>query len=64
MANPRATADIDLWVAIHPTNASRVVQAIRAFGFDRPELTDALLMKPDQIIRLGVPPPRRNPGGE
>jgi predicted nucleotidyltransferase len=53
---PRATADIDLWVAIHPTNASRVVQAIRAFGFDRPELTETLLMKPDQIIRMGVPP--------
>ncbi|MCX6543164.1 MAG: nucleotidyltransferase [Acidobacteria bacterium] len=53
---PRATADIDLWVAIHPDNASRLVEAVRAFGFDRPELTEALLMKPDQIIRMGVPP--------
>ena len=53
---PRATADIDLWVAIHSDNASRVVQAVRAFGFDQPELTEALLMKPDQIIRMGVPP--------
>ncbi|MEI6666596.1 MAG: hypothetical protein WCP29_00465 [Acidobacteriota bacterium] len=53
---PRATADIDLWVAIHPDNASRVLQAVHAFGFDRPELTVALLMKPDQIIRMGIPP--------
>lgn len=53
---PRATADIDLWVAIHPDNATRVVQAIRAFGFSQRELTPALLMKPDQIIRMGLPP--------
>jgi hypothetical protein len=53
---PRATADIDLWVALRPDNASRLVQAIRAFGFDRPELTEALLLKPDQIIRMGAPP--------
>jgi hypothetical protein len=34
----------------------RVVRAIQTFGFSQRELTQALLMKPDQIIRMGIPP--------
>jgi len=26
---PRATADMDIWIAVHPTNANRVVVALR-----------------------------------
>jgi hypothetical protein len=35
--NPRATADLDVWVAVHPENATRVVSALRQCGFDLPE---------------------------
>jgi hypothetical protein len=55
---PRATADMDVWVAIAPTNAQRAVQALREFGFDVPELSPELFLLPDKVIRMGVPPVR------
>ena len=53
---PRATADMDVWIAVHPTNAARVVAALREFGFDLPDLSPELFLHPWQIIRLGMPP--------
>jgi hypothetical protein len=34
---PRATADMDIWIAIQPSNAAKVVVALKEFGFDVPE---------------------------
>jgi len=53
---PRATEDIDLWVAYNPENAERIVAALRKFGFDLPELTPELFLMPDTIVRMGLPP--------
>jgi len=53
---PRATADMDVWIAIHPQNAERIVAVLKEFGFDLPELSADLFLKEDQIIRMGVPP--------
>jgi hypothetical protein len=53
---PRATADMDVWIALHPQNAAKVVCALKAFGFDLTELSPALFLKAGQIIRMGVPP--------
>ncbi len=55
---PRATADIDVWVRRSSRNAEKVVAAIRSFGFDVPALSVELLMKPGQVIRMGLPPLR------
>jgi hypothetical protein len=55
---PRATADMDIWIALHPQNAKKVVAALKAFGFDLPELSPALFLEEGQIIRMGVPPLR------
>ena len=55
---PRATADMDIWVALHPANAERIVAVLKEFGFDLPELSPELFLKEWQIIRLGVPPVR------
>ncbi len=55
---PRATADMDIWIALHPQNAEKVVAALKAFGFDLPELSPALFLKEGQIIHMGVPPLR------
>jgi hypothetical protein len=55
---PRATADMDIWIAVHPANADRVVAALREFGFDLPDLTPELFLSQWQIVRLGVPPVR------
>jgi hypothetical protein len=55
---PRTTEDLDIWVASNPENARRVVRAIREFGFDLPELSTDMFIKPDNIVRMGVPPLR------
>lgn len=53
---PRATGDMDIWVAVHPQNAERVVAVIKDFGFDVPELSTELFSKENQIIQMGVSP--------
>jgi hypothetical protein len=55
---PRATADMDIWVAAHPANADKVVAALKEFGLDLPELSPELFLHPWQIVRLGLPPVR------
>jgi len=55
---PRATADMDIWIAVNPTNANRMVTALNEFGFDAPELTTDLFLEENKIIRMGVPPVR------
>jgi hypothetical protein len=55
---PRATVDMDIWIAMHPDNADRIVAVLKEFGFDPPELSPDMFLKEWQIIRLGVPPIR------
>ncbi|HEY5839162.1 MAG TPA: hypothetical protein VIT19_09010 [Pyrinomonadaceae bacterium] len=55
---PRATDDLDIWIAISPTNAERIVNVFREFGFDVPELSADLFLKDDSLIRIGVEPVR------
>lgn len=55
---PRATADIDVWVARYADNARRIVAALRSFGFDVPSLNEELFLDPDRIVRMGIAPLR------
>jgi len=55
---PRATVDMDIWIAIHPANAEKTVAALKEFGFDPPDLSPQLFLQEWQIIRMGVPPVR------
>jgi hypothetical protein len=55
---PRATADMDIWIAMNPANSDRIVAVLKEFGFELPELSPELFLKEWQIIRLGVPPVR------
>jgi hypothetical protein len=55
---PRATADIDVWIAMDLDNAKSLVLVLKDFGFDVPELTAGLFLEPERIIRMGVPPIR------
>ena len=55
---PRATADMDIWIAINRQNAEKVVAVLREHGFDLPELSPDLFLEEDRIIRMGVPPLR------
>jgi predicted nucleotidyltransferase len=54
----RTTADIDLWIAVHHENASKMVHLIREFGFNVPELSEALFLEKGRIIRMGLEPVR------
>jgi len=55
---PRPTGDLDIWIAIHPDNAEKLVAALIQFGFSGAETAKELFLKPGQIVRMGVPPVR------
>lgn len=55
---PRATEDLNIWVAIHPDNAQRLVSVLRVFGFDDPAVTPKLFLEKPKIICMGFPPVR------
>jgi hypothetical protein len=57
---PRATGDLDVWIARDETNAERAWSAlvrfgapVAAMGIGRDDLTH-----PDQVIQIGLPPRR------
>jgi len=54
---PRATADIDIWIAINPANARKVADAVRDFfGAELEGATPELFLQENKIARMGVPP--------
>lgn len=55
---PRATNDLDIWIAIHPQTAAQMVAAIKEFGFNTPQLSETLFLKQNIIVRMGVAPIR------
>ncbi|MEZ4769472.1 MAG: hypothetical protein R2844_13720 [Caldilineales bacterium] len=55
---PRATNDLDIWIAMSADNARRVVKVLKHFGFGLPELNEDLFLVPDSIVRMGIPPMR------
>jgi hypothetical protein len=55
---PRFTGDIGVFVRPDSANASRVIEALAAFGFQFRDLTAADFEKPNNVVQLGVPPVR------
>jgi hypothetical protein len=55
---PRATVDMDVWIAISHANAKKIVTVLGEFGFQSPELTTEIFLKEKRIVRMGVPPLR------
>jgi len=55
---PRATGDMDIWIALSKDNAHRTVEALREFGFDTPQLKEDLFLEKEKNIRMGNPPLR------
>jgi predicted nucleotidyltransferase len=51
---PRATGDMDIFIAFDEANVALVVQSLHEFGFA--EASADLLNKPSSMIRMGVPP--------
>jgi len=55
---PRATGDMDIWIAIHPDNAQKLVSVLAAFGFGAAGIAVDLFLQPNNVIRMGNPPLR------
>jgi predicted nucleotidyltransferase len=55
---PRTTADMDIWIAIHPDTARKMVAVFDRFGLRGGDVTEALFCQPGNIIRMGLPPVR------
>lgn len=53
---PRATNDIDIWMAMNQENAGKMMKVLKEFGFDTRELSSELFLQKDRMIRLGMPP--------
>jgi len=55
---PRATNDMDIWIAINPKTAKQMVAALKEFGFDTSLLSEELFLKENSIVRMGIAPIR------
>lgn len=55
---PRATGDIDVWIAVNPANASAMVRALRKFGFSAGAVSEQSFLAEDRVVRIGMPPVR------
>ncbi len=55
---PRYTKDIDIWIEASSENATKVMQALRDFGFGSLDLTTEDFATFNQVIQLGYPPSR------
>jgi hypothetical protein len=66
-APPRATKDIDVWVAPSTDNCARLIAALHAFGFPTASLDAAAMASQDSVYILGKAPNRidllTHPGG-
>ena len=56
--HPRATGDLDLWIATSPENVVRIRRALEEFGFSRELVASAPLAVSGKVIRMGNPPLR------
>jgi hypothetical protein len=56
--HPRATGDLDIWVAVTPDNARRVADSLRRFEFSQSSVAPEMFLTEGQVIRMGVPPLR------
>lgn len=54
---PRATGDMDIWIACEERTAQQMVQVYRGFGLVE-GIEPTLFLNPRGILRMGVPPLR------
>ena len=57
---PRATGDLDVWIARDAANAERVWSALLRFGAPVVAMgvLQADLIRPEQVVQIGLPPRR------
>lgn len=55
---PRATGDMDIWIALSKDNARKTAEALKEFGFGTSDLKEELFLEKGKNIRMGNPPLR------
>jgi predicted nucleotidyltransferase len=55
---PRYTKDIDVWIGMSPSNAVKILEVLKQFGFGTLDLQETDFLIPNQVIQLGYPPNR------
>ena len=55
---PRATGDLDIWVALNSENAAKLEAAIRLMGFNPPGLKAEWFVRKGAVLRIGQEPLR------
>ena len=55
---PRYTKDIDVWIERDNSNALKLIEALKQFGFASLGVTVDDLVTPEYIVQLGYPPSR------
>ena len=54
----RATGDMDIWIKRENENAKKLMNVLESFGFKTENISPELFLKPENVIRMGVPPIR------
>jgi hypothetical protein len=55
---PRYTGDIDVYIKPDQNNASRILEALKDFGFNSLDISVEDFKKEDNVVQLGMPPER------
>ena len=55
---PRATNDMNIWIALDLKTAEQMFLAIKEFGFNTPQLSKEFFLKENNIVRMGITPMR------
>jgi hypothetical protein len=53
---PRATKEMDIWVAVSPENAERLVRVFCRFGFSPKSISPASFLNEKKVIEMGIEP--------
>jgi predicted nucleotidyltransferase len=55
---PRATGDLDIWIAVTTANAAGMARVLERFGFSKETASAGLFLKENAVVHIGVPPLR------
>jgi hypothetical protein len=55
---PRHTGDLDIWIDISETNATRILQVLKDFGLTSLSFKKEDFLKPGYVTQIGYPPLR------
>ncbi|MDO9465528.1 MAG: hypothetical protein Q7J67_09570 [bacterium] len=55
---PRATGDMDVWIAVTPDSARKVRKIFCDFGMSASDISESFFLEKDKVIRMGYPPVR------